>query len=169
METKPPQPPKPPTPPSGAPPQPARPTPPPTPADPQQRIDGLRSWIAQLERKIGVRTYIGAALAVLALAAGVAGIFLALQVERDAASDADVENLREELTGVEQTAAEAAQEDVRSINKSVTDLEDQIRRLRTQQRSQADELSVVQDDIDDLRKQISDLDSAGAGTAGGPP
>ena len=169
MEAKPPQPPKPPTPPSGAPPQPARPTPPPTPADPQQRIDGLRSWIAQLERKIGVRTYIGAALAVLALAAGGAGIYLALQVEEDAATDADVENLREELTGVEQTAAEAAQEDVRSINKSVTDLEDQIRRLRTQQRSQADELSVVQDDIDDLRKQISDLESAGAGTAGGPP
>ena len=169
MEAKPPQPPKPHTPPSGAPPQPARPTPPPTPADPQQRIDGLRSWIAQLERKIGVRTYIGAALAVLALAAGGAGIYLALQVEEDAATDADVENLREELTGVEQTAAEAAQEDVRSINKSVTDLEDQIRRLRTQQRSQADELSVVQDDIDDLRKQISDLESAGAGTAGGPP
>ena len=169
MEAKPPQPPKPPTPPSGAPPQPARPTPPPTPADPQQRIDGLRSWIAQLERKIGVRTYIGAALAVLALAAGGAGIYLALQVEEDAATDADVENLREELTGVEQTAAEAAQEDVRSINKSVTDLEDQIRRLRMQQRSQADELSVVQDDIDDLRKQISDLESAGAGTPGGPP
>jgi uncharacterized protein HemX len=167
MEAKPPQPRKPPPPPSGAPSQPAPPTPPPKPVDPQQRIDGLRSWIAQLERKLGVRTYIGAALAVLALGAGGAGIFLALQVERDAASDADVENLREELTGVEQTAAQAAQEDVRSLGRRITDLEGQISRLRSQQRSQSNELSVTEDDIQDLRDQISELDTGGTGAAGG--
>ena len=169
MKAKPPQPPKPHTPPSGAPPQPARPTPPPKPVDPQQRIDGLRSWIAQLERKIGVRTYIGAALAVLALAAGCAGIFLALGVERDAASDADVENLREELTGVEQTAAQAAQEDVQSLGRRIADLESQIRRLRSQLRTQSNELSVTEDDIQDLRDQISELDTGGTGAAGGTP
>jgi chromosome segregation ATPase len=169
MEATPPQPPKPPTPPSGAPPQPARPTPPPKPVDPQQRIDGLRSWIAQLERKLAVRTYIGAALAVLALAAGGAGIFLAIQVERDAASDADVENLREELTGVEQTAAQAAQEDVRALGRRITDLEGQIRRLRSQQRARSNELSVIEDDIQDLRDQISELDTGGTGAAGGSP
>jgi uncharacterized protein HemX len=174
MESTPPQPPKPPTPPtppSGRPPQPGQPTPtpqqPPTPADPQQRIDGLRSWIAQLERKLGVRTYIGAALAVLALAAGGAGIFLALRVEEDAATDADVENLREELTGVEQTAAQAAQEDVRSLGRRITDLEGQISRLRSQLRSQSNELSVTEDDIQDLRDQISELDTGGTGAAGG--
>lgn len=168
MEATPPQPPKPPTPPSGAPPAPARPTPPPKPVDPQQRIDGLRSWIAQLERKLGVRTYIGAALTVLALAVGVAGIFLALRVERDAATDADVENLREELTGVEQTAAQAAQEDVRSLSQRITDLEGQISRLRSQQRFQSNELSVTEDDIQDLRDQISELDTGGAAAGGNP-
>jgi septal ring factor EnvC (AmiA/AmiB activator) len=125
--------------------------------------------MAQLERKLGVRTYIGAALAVLALAAGGAGIFLALQVERDAATDADVENLREELTGVEQTAAQAAQEDVQALGRRITDLEGQISRLRSQQRSQSNELSVTEDDIQDLRDQISKLDTAGAGPAGGSP
>ena len=168
MEATPPQPPKPPTPPSGAPPQPARPTPPPKPVDPQQRIDGLRSWIAQLERKLGVRTYIGAALTVLALAVGVAGIFLALRVERDAATDADVENLREELTGVEQTAAQAAQEDVRSLSQRITDLEGQISRLRSQQRFQSNELAVAEDDIQDLRDQLSELDTGGAAAGGNP-
>jgi uncharacterized protein HemX len=172
MEAKPPQPPKPPTPPSGRPPQPG-PTPapqqPPKPADPQQRIDGLRSWIAQLERKLGLRTYIGAALVVLALAAGGAGIFLALRVERDAATDADVENLREELTGVEQAAAQAAQEDVQSLGQRITDLEDQISRLQSQLRSQSNEQSVTEDDIQDLRDQISELDTGGTGAAGGTP
>ncbi|MGH2960704.1 MAG: hypothetical protein ACRDL3_00705 [Solirubrobacterales bacterium] len=172
MEGRPPQqPPSPgPTPPP-KPPGPGKPQTPGTPAaghsvDPHERIDGLRSWIAQVERKLGVRTYIGAALAVLALAAGGAGVFLALRAEEDAATEADVENLREELTGVEQTAAEAAQQDVEAINETVADLEDQISRLRSEQRSQTDELSVAEDDIQDLRDQISELETGGADTAG---
>src|ERR671910_2336913 len=57
------------------PPQPAAGKPPSV--DPHERIDGLRSWLAQVERRVALRTYIGAAIGVLALAAGGAGIFLA--------------------------------------------------------------------------------------------
>jgi len=121
-----------------------------------------------VERKLGVRTYIGAALAVLALAAGGAGVFLALRVEEDAATEADIENLREELTGVEQTAAQAAQQDVQTINETVADLEDRISRLQSEQRSQTDELSVAEDDIQDLRDQISELETGSTGDAAGP-
>jgi uncharacterized protein HemX len=170
MEGRPPQQ---PPPPSGAPTPPPKPPgqgKPPAPGtaapgrgvDPHERIDGLRSWLAQVERKLGIRTYIGAALAVLALAAGGAGVFLALRAEEDAATESDVENLREELTGVEQTAAEAAQQDVQAINETVADLEQQISRLQSEQRSQTDELSVAEDDIQDLRDQISELDGGAA-------
>ena len=115
-----------------------------------------------------MRTYIGAALAVLALAAG-APAYSSRFVEQDAASDADVENLREELTGVEQTAVQAAQEDVRSLGQRITDLEAQISRLRSQQRSQSNELSVAEDDIQDLRDQIwSSIPAAPAPRAAAP-
>jgi septal ring factor EnvC (AmiA/AmiB activator) len=134
--------------------------------DPNERIDGLRSWLGQVDRKLGLRTYLGAAVTVLALAAGGAAIVLSLEAKEDAATDADVQNLREELTGVEQTAAEAAQEDVQTLNESLADVESQISRLEGEQRSQKNELSVVQDDIQDLRNQISDLESGGASSAG---
>jgi uncharacterized protein HemX len=140
---------------------------PPQSVDPHERIDGLRSWLAQVDRKLGLRTYLGAAVAVLALAAGGAAIVLALGAKEDAATDADVQNLREELTGVEQTAAAAAQEDVESLNESLADIENQISRLESEQRSQNNELSVVQDDIQDLRDQISDLEAGGT-SSGGP-
>lgn len=176
MEGSPPQ--QPPSqPPSGGPPPPPKPPGPgksQTPGtaaaqhsvDPNERIDGQRRWISQVERKLGIRTYIGAALAMLALAAGGVGVFLALRVEEDAATEADIENLREELTGVEQTAAEAAQQDVEAINETVADLENQISRLQSEQRTQTDELSVAEDDIQDLRDQISDLEIGGGGGAG---
>jgi chromosome segregation ATPase len=135
--------------------------------DTQERIEGLRGSVAQVERRLALRTYIAAAVAVLALAAGGAGIYLALQAEEDAASEADVENLREELTGVEQTAVEAAEEDLQTVNETLADLERQISRLRNRQGSLRDEFTVAQDDIQDLRDQIADLDTgAGGGGAG---
>jgi septal ring factor EnvC (AmiA/AmiB activator) len=121
-----------------------------------------------VERRLALRTYIGAAFVVLALAAGGAGVFLALRTEQDAATEADVQNLREELTGVEQTAVEAAQQDVEAVNETLTDLENQISRLENEQGSLSDELSVAQDDIQDLRDQIADLETDGGAGAGTP-
>src|SRR5918996_3547537 len=41
--------------------------------DPHERIDGLRAWLAQVERKLGIRTYAFAAACVLALAGAAVG------------------------------------------------------------------------------------------------
>jgi len=160
MEGRPPQPP--PQPPGEPKPPAQAPASTPTSVDPHERIDGLRSWLAQVERKLGLRTYIGAAVGVLALAAAIAAVVLALGAKQDAATEADIQDLREELAGVRETAAEAAQEDVQSITESLADLEDQIGKVESEQRSQGNELSVAQDDIQDLRNQISDLQSGGS-------
>ena len=151
----------------GRPPQPPHQPPgEPKPVDPQERIDGLRSWLAQVERQLRLRTYIGAAVGVLALAAAIAAVVLALGAKQDAATEGDIQDLREELTGVRETAAEAAQEDVQTISESLADLEDQISKLQSEQRTQSNELSVVQDDIQDLRNQVADLESGGSTGAG---
>src|ERR687896_1798448 len=98
----------------------AAPQPEPTMAE---RIEGLRAWIAQLDRRVGVRTYAGAAALVLALAAAAVALVLVLQLQDEAATDTDVQELREEIAGVEDAASEAAQEDVASLSDRVAEID----------------------------------------------
>jgi uncharacterized protein HemX len=136
------------------------------PADPQERIDGLRAWVAQVDRKLGVRTYVGAAIAVLALAAAAVGLALTLSLQQDAATNDDIQSLRDQISAVEQSASEAAQEDVQTLDRRLTELEDQVNRLSAGQTTHRRELKVVQDDIKELRSQVS---SAGSSPGGGSP
>jgi uncharacterized protein HemX len=133
------------------------------PADAHQRIDGLRAWLAQVDRKLGIRTYALGAAAVLGLAAGIVGIVLALGFEEDSAKQEDLRGLRDQIAAVERDAQAEAEQGVQSVTERVDQLETDLSRLDDEGTTTADELSVVQDDIRDLRSQISDLESGGAG------
>jgi hypothetical protein len=142
-------------------PKPAAPQPP----DPHERIDSMRAWLAQLDRKLGVRTYLLAAIGLLALAAAVVALVLVLQLKRDAATKDDVDALQGQLTGVQQSATQAAQKGVRSVNQRLTDLQNEVSSLSSQQTTAKRELQVVQDDIKELRSQASS--NAGSATGSG--
>jgi septal ring factor EnvC (AmiA/AmiB activator) len=137
------------------------------PADPQERIDGLRAWLAQVDRKLGVRTYLGAAIAVLALAAAVVGLILTLSLKQEAATDGDIESLRDQISAVEQSASEAAQEDVQGLDRRLTELEADVNRISTSQTTLRRELKVVQDDIKELRSQVSRAQSSSGASSEG--
>jgi len=128
--------------------------------DPHERIDGLRAWLTQLDRRVSVLTYVGAAMAVLALAAATVALVLTLQLRGDAATKDDVAALRDQLSGVQQSATQAAQSSVRSLDQRLTDLQNEVDRISTSQRTTRRELRVVQGDIKELRSQVS--------SAGGP-
>lgn len=134
--------------------------------DPHERIDGLRAWLAQVDRKLGVRTYAFAAASVLALAAAAVAIVFALQLQEDSATNDDLDQLRGELGAVEESATEAATEDVQSLTDRLDALEGDVESLRDEQTTTSDELQVVQDDIEDLRTQVSDLESSSSSDAG---
>jgi uncharacterized protein HemX len=144
----------------------SQPTPPPEPTI-AERLDGLRSWVAQLDRRIGVRTYAGAAALVLALAAAAVALVLVLQLQDESATDTDVQQLRDEIAGVEDTASEAAQEDVRSLSDRLTEIESQVSELASDRDAVDQEISVIQDDIQDLRDQIAEVESSDSAGAGG--
>ena len=133
-------------------------------ADPHERIDGLRAWVAQVDRKLGVRTYVGAAIAVLALAAATVGLVLTLSLKQDAATNEDVQSLRDQITAVQQSASQAAQKGVRALDQRLTALEAEVNRMSTAQTTSRRELKVVQDDIKELRSEIS---AAGGSPGGG--
>ena len=132
-----------------------------------ERVEGLRSWLAQLDRRIGVRTYAGAAALVLALAAAAVALVLVLQLQDESATDGDIAELREEIAGVEDAASEAAQEDVASLSDRVAEIDSQISQIASDQESTGREISVIQDDIQDLRDQIAEADTGSAGGSGG--
>jgi hypothetical protein len=134
-----------------------------------ERVEGLRSWVAQLDRRIGVRTYAGAAALVLALAAAAVALVLVFQLEDESATDSDIQSLREEIAGVEDAAIEAAQEDVQSLGDRLTDIEGQISEIASDQDAADQEISVIKDDIQDLRDQIADIDTGGSGGANAGP
>jgi uncharacterized protein HemX len=124
-------------------------------ADPHERLDGLRAWLAQVDRKVGVRSYAGGAALVLALAAGIVGVVLALQAKDDSATKEEVRALRQEIGTIGDQAAAAAEEGVQSLTEQLESLESRVSQMQSSARTTERELEVVQDDIDDLRSQAS--------------
>ncbi len=129
-------------------------------------LDSLRAWVAQLDRKLSTRFYALGAASVLALAAGIVGIVLVLGVKDDSATKADLDQLRDEVAGVERSASQAAEDDVAALGDRVSQLESQMQSLRSDQTATDQEISVIQDDIEDLRNDVSALESAPADSGG---
>jgi septal ring factor EnvC (AmiA/AmiB activator) len=119
--------------------------------------------VAQVDRKLGVRTYVGAAIALLAVAAAVVSLVLTLSLKQDAATDDDIQSLRDQISGVEQSASSAAEDSVQALEQRLADLEDEVDRLSTAQTTSKRELRVVQDDIKELRADVSGAQSSGGG------
>jgi hypothetical protein len=60
-------------------------------------LEGLRAWIGEVERKLGMRTRVFLALAVIAIGLGGAAIYLAIDTRENSVSESDVQALQERL------------------------------------------------------------------------
>jgi TolA-binding protein len=119
-----------------------------SPPDPQDPIAGLRAWLAQLDRSLGVRTYILGAISVLGLAAGVVAVVLVLQLKQDSASKDDVNALSTQLSTVSDQAAQAAKDKVKSLDDRISALETKVDGLSGDQ-------SNLQQELDTLKQQVA--------------
>ena len=129
-------------------------------ADPAEKVEGVHAWVAQLDRKLQTRFYALAAAAVLALAAGIVAVVLALGVQDDSATKAELQELRDQVDNATRTASDAAQDEVAELDERVAEIESQLESLRSDQGAITREISVVQDDIADLREQIDAVEQA---------
>jgi len=116
-----------------------------------------------VDRKLGVRTYVGAAIALVALAAAAVGLVLTLSLKQDAATNDDVQSLRDQISAVEQSASQAAQKGVQPLDQRLTDRQAQVNRMSTGQTTTRRELKVVRDDIKELRSQVSAAHTSSGG------
>jgi len=74
-------------------------------------LDGLRLWIGEVERKLGMRTRVFLALAAIAIGGAAAGIYLALEAANESVSKDEIRALQETVStgaGEAGTATEAA-------------------------------------------------------------
>jgi hypothetical protein len=60
-------------------------------------LDGLRAWIGEVERKLGMRTRVFLVLTVIAIGIGGAAIYLAIDARESSVSEGDVQALQEQL------------------------------------------------------------------------
>ena len=60
-------------------------------------LDGLRAWIGEVERKLGVRTRVFLVLAVIAVGGAAAGVYLGLDARSNDVSKSDVEAVETRL------------------------------------------------------------------------
>jgi polyhydroxyalkanoate synthesis regulator phasin len=137
------------------------------PPDPRQEVDALRAWVDDVDRRLKVRTYAGMVIAVLALAAGIVALILAMQAKDDSATKSEVQDVREQVATLEESAGQVTDEDLDAVTERVSTLEDRIGTLTDDRSSTEQQISVIEDDIQDLRDQIADLES-GAGSAATP-
>ncbi|HEY5815383.1 MAG TPA: hypothetical protein VIS95_03480 [Solirubrobacterales bacterium] len=60
-------------------------------------LEGLRAWIGEVERKLGMRTRVFLVLCVIALGGAGAAIYLAVDARESSVSESDVRELQEKL------------------------------------------------------------------------
>jgi uncharacterized protein HemX len=133
---------------------------------PDQQLAGLRAWVAQVDRKLGIRSYAGAAALVLALAAGIVGVVLAVSAKDESATKDEVSALSEQIESVSEEASATVEDDVASLRERLDGLQTRLDSLAAGQRTSDRELDVVQSDIDELRNQISDVRRSSGGGGG---
>ena len=140
-------------------------------------LDGLRAWIGEVERKLGMRTRVFLVLATIAIGGAGAAIYLSLDTCDDAVSEGDVQALQERLEervatgGATGTAAGTAQ-----LEAELNALQAEVEQLRSQTRGGKDDGAAGPGGIgtgaDGDADGTGDLDSSGAadgtGTAATP-
>ncbi|MEX2253388.1 MAG: hypothetical protein WD649_04495 [Thermoleophilaceae bacterium] len=60
-------------------------------------LDGLRAWVAEVERKLGKRTRVFLALSAIAIGIAGASVYLAIDTRQSSVSESDVQELQAEL------------------------------------------------------------------------
>jgi hypothetical protein len=91
-------------------------------------LDGLRAWIGEVERKLGMRTRVFIVLVAIAVGGAGGAIYLALDAQDEAVSKSDLESVRDELAGA--AAAPATDGSVSQLEAEVKALQGEVATLR---------------------------------------
>ena len=132
-----------------------------------ERLDGMRGWLGDLDRTVGVRSRIGLVLAAIAIGAAGAAIYLALNAKEQSASDRDVSALRDKLDSVQQNANSTAR-DVTALKGSVNSARSQSSAANATASKLQSQVKTLQGDVQDLQRSASSAAATPAPTGALP-
>lgn len=93
-------------------------------------LDGLRAWIGVVERKLTMRTRVFLILVAIAIGGAGTGIYLAIEANDNAVSEAELQAVRDELAG---DVTETAGGDVTQLEAELEALKAEVAALRDEQ------------------------------------
>lgn len=91
-------------------------------------LDGLRAWIGEVERKLGMRTRVFIVLVAIAVGGAGAAIYLAIEAKNDSVSKSELQAVRDEATtGVPTEGGSSAQ-----LEAEISALQEEVAALRAE-------------------------------------
>ena len=95
----------------------------------EERMEGVQGWMAEIEKRQRLTTYIGAGLAALALLLGIAALTLALINNSNGATQDDVDEINARLDRIQTEVKSATEEQLQSVSDSIATLQSQVQAL----------------------------------------
>lgn len=136
--------------------------------DLEGRIDGLRGWADQIERRQSRMMWIGGALLAIAIGLSAAALYIAMTSKSD--NEDDIDALREDVTELQEQVSTATEDELRPIRRNLRTLTQQVTNLTRKQGADARDIASIQGQITTLRSQIGGANAgAGGGGGGGNP
>jgi hypothetical protein len=86
-------------------------------------LDGLRAWIGEVERKLGMRTRVFLVLLAISIGASGAAIYLALEADGGGLSEDEVRAIVEEQAGTGSTQASSLESQIIELRTQIEDLQ----------------------------------------------
>jgi hypothetical protein len=94
-------------------------------------LDGLRAWIGEVERKLGMRTRVFLVLVAIAVGGAGAALYLAIEAQEDSVSKADVQAVRDELAG--RIGTEGGETDLTQLEAELGTLRSEVAKLKEEE------------------------------------
>ena len=102
------------------------------PADIPGRIDGLRGWLEEIERKQGRMQYFGGAGLLIAIAASGAALYFGITTHNDSATKSDLDEVKKDIAAL-RTEVEQSAQSKKSLDQTVTSLQQQLKSVQAKQ------------------------------------
>jgi hypothetical protein len=90
------------------------------------RIDGLRGWLDQIERRQGRMSYIGAAGILIALACAGVALYLGISANQDMAKQSDLDKVSDQISKVSTESQSQVDAKLKSVNDTLSSLQQQV-------------------------------------------